>query len=364
MNWFNPGSPEEQSKTRQSVLHSAYDALNARNSGLQNFPVFLEECLEKRVWESPRTLGSGRQVEPTSFHDFIHQPFPVGLGTTYEAVESVIADKPSLAASWRKLTGRAASPKLANVVLLPLADIRLDGGTQSRAALRDETISEYAERYESGGAMPPVDVFYDGESYWLVDGFHRCNGAIKAGKDSVLAEIHQGTHRDAVLFSVGVNDKHGLPRTNADKRRSVEKLLRDEEWSTKSDRWIAERCRVGHPLVAQMKRELEDLPVNNSAPRLGQDGKTRKLPKRKAEPETPTDTTPEIGFMPDEPAPHTPKPIEAAHQYPELELEPAGPRESRIVSDAIGLVCKMSSAELYDFEERFNELLQRRRGDH
>jgi hypothetical protein len=41
-----------------------------------------------------------------------------------------------------------------------------------------------------------------------------------------------------------------LRRSNADRRRAVMALLKDEEWSGWSDREIARRCRVGHVLVS------------------------------------------------------------------------------------------------------------------
>lgn len=59
--------------------------------------------------------------------------------------------------------------------------------------------------------------------------------------------------RDAILFSVGVNSSHGLRRTNADKRRSVMRLLDDAEWSTWSDREIARRCGVSQPFVGNLR---------------------------------------------------------------------------------------------------------------
>ena len=36
----------------------------------------------------------------------------------------------------------------------------------------------------------------------------------------ISAEMRDGTWRDAVLYSVGANAAHGLPRTNEDKRRA------------------------------------------------------------------------------------------------------------------------------------------------
>lgn len=360
MSLFNIDSPEERAKTRQSVLHSAYDALSSRNSGLQNFPVFLEECLEKRVWEQHRTLGSGRSVEPTSFYDFVHQPFPVGLGTTYEAIEAIIAGRDALCTQWEKLSGRSVGG--VKKALLPLEEVHTQGDTQSRAALNEDTVAEYAERYTEGVAMPAVVVFYDGKTNWLADGFHRCAGAEKAGKDSIVAEVHQGTRRDAILYSVGANAKHGLRRTNADKRRAVEMLLRDEEWSAKSDRWIAERCGVGHVLVNSMRKEL--FTENSSAPRLGQDGKKRKLPERNPEP-VPEFTPVESEAAPaSSPAPewHGSSGFDASGELRGIQVEA---REDSAQSDAVrramGIVRRMTDAELYEFEERFNELLAGRK---
>jgi hypothetical protein len=68
--------------------------------------------------------------------------------------------------------------------------------------------------------------------------------------------MRQGTRRDAILHAAGANAAHGLRRTNADKRRAVETLLRDEEWSKWSDREIARLCAVSHPFVSQIRQSL------------------------------------------------------------------------------------------------------------
>src|SRR5450755_183395 len=49
---------------------------------------------------------------------------------------------------------------------------------------------------------------------------------------------------------------HGLRRTNADKRRSVETLLGDEEWQKWSNREIARKCGVGNDLVDRCRLEV------------------------------------------------------------------------------------------------------------
>src|SRR5207244_1874771 len=86
------------------------------------------------------------------------------------------------------------------------------------------------------------------------DGFHRLEAARLVGCTELGADVRQGTQRDAVLYSVGANAQHGLRRTNADKRRAVETLLRDEEWRRWSDSEIARRCSVNHHLVAEMRQ--------------------------------------------------------------------------------------------------------------
>ncbi len=48
-----------------------------------------------------------------------------------------------------------------------------------------------------------------------------------------------------------------LPRTNAEKRNSVEIWLKDADWQKMSDRAIAEHCGVSAPFVGKMRAELE-----------------------------------------------------------------------------------------------------------
>ncbi len=151
----------------------------------------------------------------------------------------------------------AAAHQPAPVEQVALHDIRTDGGTQARAALNDETVAEYAANIEANDAMPPVVVFYDGSAYWLADGFHRVAARAKVGRLTVKAEVRQGTRRDAVLYACGANATHGLRRTNADKRRAVETLLRDEEWSQWPQAQIAKACGVSREYVSRVFGEVK-----------------------------------------------------------------------------------------------------------
>lgn len=151
--------------------------------------------------------------------------------------------------------------------MLELEQIRIDGGTQSRVELNQETVAEYAQAFTDGAAFPPVVVFFDGASYWLADGFHRYFGARDAGESAIDAEIRTGTQRDAVLYSWGANDKHGLPRSNADKRNIVTAILKDEQGRQWSDNKIAKDFGFSHPFVGNVRRSLETVSSEKSAER-------------------------------------------------------------------------------------------------
>lgn len=143
--------------------------------------------------------------------------------------------------------------------MIKISDIRLDGGTQSRAAINEATVAEYADAMEDQDTVfPPCIVYYDGKSYWLADGFHRVAAWERAGRVEVPAEVRQGDRRAAILHSCGANAAHGLRRTNDDKRRAVMTLLEDGEWANWSDRQIARQCGVSQPFVSKMRTSLSD----------------------------------------------------------------------------------------------------------
>lgn len=67
---------------------------------------------------------------------------------------------------------------------------------QGEEHLDDERIAELAAALESGIALPPVVVRYDGETYWLQDGFHRIAAMVSIGCEETEAEIIPGTLAD------------------------------------------------------------------------------------------------------------------------------------------------------------------------
>jgi hypothetical protein len=139
---------------------------------------------------------------------------------------------------------------------MPISRIRVDGGTQLRAACSEATIAEYAEALKAGVAFPPIIAFYDDIEFWLADGFHRHAAYLAAGLTEIAVDVRHGDRRAALLFAAGANADHGLRRTQEDKRNAVLTLLHDPEWRQWSDRTIADRVGVSHPTVARIRREL------------------------------------------------------------------------------------------------------------
>jgi len=168
------------------------------------------------------------------------------------------------------------------VKVINLQAIRIDGGTQAREQINQECVSEYAELVKEGVAFPPVRVFFDGTDYYLADGFHRYFAHQNAGKASIAADVVNGTLRDAILDSLGANANHGLRPTNADKRKAVQTMLDDFEWSDFSDREIARACNVSHVFVATVRRPKDPAAVKATKP-IGNVSNPVETPKVEAE---------------------------------------------------------------------------------
>jgi hypothetical protein len=144
----------------------------------------------------------------------------------------------------------------AEIIELELEKIRLDEHTQPRAEISNEVIGNYAEMMREGAKFPPIEIFFDGCDYWLADGYHRYLACKSNESSTINANIRQGSKRDAILFSVGANATHGLPRNISDKRRAVLVMLHDEYWSQWSDNEIARRCGVNQSTVSRQRNSL------------------------------------------------------------------------------------------------------------
>jgi len=154
--------------------------------------------------------------------------------------------------------------------------ISLDPETQSRVKLDKSVIDEYTESFADGVKFPPVILYFceDSKIYYIADGWHRVLAAKKAVLKSIKADIfkRKNAKREAILHSFRANATHGLRRTNADKRKAVETLLKDKEWSQLSNREIARKSAVGEALVRNMRKNLTAFKTQSNL-RKGADGR-------------------------------------------------------------------------------------------
>lgn len=178
---------------------------------------------------------------------------------------------------------------MTNTKCIALDDIITDAGTQVRVNLCESTVDRYAEEMRDGCKFPPVVVFHDGSRFILADGFHRVLAAKRAEFLDILADVRLGGKPEALRHALGANVTHGLPRTNADKRRSVELAL--AQWPDISSVMIAKTCAVSHTFVDSFRAQLATVAssVNQAATvapceapkRKGADGKEYKQPAKR-----------------------------------------------------------------------------------
>ena len=135
--------------------------------------------------------------------------------------------------------------------------IRIDGGTQSRKQVYEDTVKNYTELLLEGVIFTGVTVFNDGKNMWLGDGFHRYHAHKRAGHKTIECDVITGTKRDAWIFSRSANADHGLQRTNEEKRDIVISVLHDIEYADATDREIAKICRVSAMTVGRVRKALE-----------------------------------------------------------------------------------------------------------
>jgi prefoldin subunit 5 len=140
---------------------------------------------------------------------------------------------------------------------MKLEQIRIDGGTQMRAKMSDETVKSYADALKDGAIFPPVVVFFDGKDNWLADGFNRYFANKMIGRKEIDADVRRGNVLDAKLYACGANATHGQPRTIADKRNAVLMVLNESACKDWSARQVAVHCAVTHTLVNSIKKSLE-----------------------------------------------------------------------------------------------------------
>jgi len=210
--------------------------------------------------------------------------------------------------------------------LMEVNQIRIDGGTQARAELNQDTITEYAEAIKAGARFPALVAFFDGKAFWLAEGFHRWHALRAAGKKLHMVNVHQGSQEDAQWFACAANATHGLKRSRADMKEAVRIALAHPKGKASSLRELAAYIKISHEMVRILKEELSTV---DSKPDNSKENST-------SEPENASFNTP-------------PASTETAPAAP-----PAPPEEPK---DAVGQVIPQKLRPLFDRRQEINALL-------
>src|SRR5271166_425596 len=159
--------------------------------------------------------------------------------------------------------------------VVEIAALTIDDDLFPRERLDPETVDEYADgMQEEGARFPPIRLIkLQNGPLWLVDGWHRVEAARRLGYTALQARVRPGGWAEAVEAAAASNARHGLKRTNGDKRRAVEMLLALPEWEDASDREIAKHCKVSNHLVADV-RSPSDRGRNSQTPPTNGSGDT------------------------------------------------------------------------------------------
>jgi len=138
------------------------------------------------------------------------------------------------------------------------SDLTIDSSLQARTALDLALVAEYAEAMQAGAQFPAVVAFQAGAGpAYLADGFHRVKAAEEAELDVLCrVEVVADAYQAAFEFSLGANARHGLRRSNSDKRRSIERALRNEHTRRRSNRDLARLCAVDEKTIRNARAAL------------------------------------------------------------------------------------------------------------
>jgi ParB-like chromosome segregation protein Spo0J len=138
--------------------------------------------------------------------------------------------------------------------------------------LSGENVDHIRALAESGVAFPPITV--NRCTMRVIDGMHRLRATTLRGQDKIAVRFFEGEDRDAFVFAVEANIKHGLPLSLTDRTAAAIRIINSHpEWS---DRAIASSTGLAATTVGQIRRRstAHNAQLNT---RVGRDGRIRPL---------------------------------------------------------------------------------------
>lgn len=198
---------------------------------------------------------------------------------------------------------------MSEILLIPLSEIILDEDAQPRVTMDFGMVEEFVEDMLRGDSFPPIDVFFDGESYWLADGFHRYNAAKALQMLEIVCTVHEGDLDDAIWFSLQANRANGVRRAPQDVRNAVRRAIQHRKGADETDRFIASYVGTSHQTVMRERQlAVATGPVDQSPSRVDKNGVERVLPQPRAKPDAKAAADPDQIDIEDYPGVRQPQP--------------------------------------------------------
>jgi uncharacterized ParB-like nuclease family protein len=159
-----------------------------------------------------------------------------------------------------------------------------DADLQIRQEFDAETVAEYIAHVDE---LPPVTVFFDGERYWLADGWHRLDAHQGAGRTHINCKIHEGGKLDALKHALGANRTHGLKRKPQDIRKAVRVAMLTADLQANSSVLVSQLVGISqkhaHNIMVEIRKELGIAPPEEVVTRTGGTCAVPKRPTDEAE---------------------------------------------------------------------------------
>jgi len=183
----------------------------------------------------------------------------------------------AMAQESRSTLSRQGYPTPPGVRMVPIASMRGDGQTQHRMAVNPAIVAEYAALMRAGVEFPPVRLWWDGESYWLADGFQRVAAAKSVGLTQLAAEIRLGTLREAQWDSYAANGAHGVRRTPEETQRVIRLALRHPNGAAMSNVQIAKHLHIPEATLRRWRNKVSSPRDEDTARLVTRGGTTYRL---------------------------------------------------------------------------------------
>lgn len=143
-----------------------------------------------------------------------------------------------------------------DIQMLKISSILKDPRLQHRAVIDRDVVAEWANLIRGGTVFPAITVWFDGEQYWLSDGFHRIAATERAELSEISAEIRQGGFADAQWDSYAVNATHGLRRSRTETEAVIQAALQHTKGATLSNVEVAKHLHVAEGTIRYWRKKL------------------------------------------------------------------------------------------------------------